>query len=45
MIIGVLKYIKKNIDYLKVFKHKINLKQDFDFTDYPKKKKAYKKSK
>ena len=31
------KIYQKNIDYLKVFKHKINLKQDFDFTDYLKK--------
>ena len=27
-------YEKKKIDYLSVFKHKINLKQHFDFREY-----------
>ena len=27
-------YEKKKVDYLEVFKHKINLKQDFDFREF-----------
>lgn len=37
-------YEKKKVDYLNVFKHRINLKQDFDFREYLKVRKKNKKT-
>lgn len=38
-------YNKKKVDYLKIFKHKINLNQDFNFREYLKKRKDIKNKK